>query len=76
MSTLIRLLEHPDLEWHDLLDALACTPGVNAETVGLNLHSLLKIPLDKPPARVNCDRRFWEEVLRKAGLSLSAKVKL
>ncbi len=75
MTALVKLLGHRGLEWNDLLDALACTPGVNAETAALNLHSSLKIPLGEPPARVNCDRRFWEEVLRKAGLSPSAKVK-
>ncbi len=65
---LLKLLKHPDLEWSDLLDALACRPGVNAETVALNLHSLLGIPIGAGGADLNCDRRFWEDALRKAGL--------
>ncbi len=73
MTALLKLLEHPDLEWSDLLDGLACNPGVNAETAALNLHSLLNIPLSNGPAKVNCDRRFWEDALRRAGLDPSAK---
>jgi len=73
MLAVVNLLEHPDLRWNDVLDALKCRPGVNAEAPALFLHSFLKIPLGKPP-RVNCDRQFWEETLRGAGFGQSDRV--
>lgn len=70
MQALLGLLAHPDLEWNDLLDALECT-GVNAETAGLNLHSLLEIPMTKCPI---LDRGFWEHVLQEEKIHPSEKV--
>ena len=71
MIALLQLLDHPDLEWNDLLNALECTPGVNAETAALEFYKRLKVVRANAP--VNSDRQFWEGVLREAGLDATAK---
>jgi hypothetical protein len=73
MLALARLLEHPDVEWNDILDSLACTSQINSQTAALELHGLLKI--DRTVGKVACSRLFWEEILRQRRIDGSSKVR-
>jgi hypothetical protein len=74
LRAMTAMVAHPDLLWSDLLDGLACSPGVVIELVAINLHSLLKVPLSANEERIIADRRFWEEILSERGINPNDKV--
>lgn len=75
LDTIIRILEHPEVTWQDLISALETTPGNNQDVVSLALHGRTSVPWSNLKDGPICDAPYWIDLLAKRGIDLNERVR-